>query len=762
MSFSRDMVHVFSLNFFHKEWHFKKVKIDGLDKEGLYVVTKLASVFNRESINVFQCNNNTLMSSVFVCDVMDTCDGFTSKFVADCLSLRSLNNTQNSMTSGIAVKSPLCPPLLSTNIDGSCQMVLQQNKATQVSQPNDLHTLNETIKNRSCKDQGLMQCFEGSQTCFSVPDICVYKVDSAHHLIPCHSGEHVQECKTFKCNMMLKCPRSHCVPWSYMCDGKWDCPGGYDEDRICNDSTRCHHLFKCRDTSQCVHVADVCDGKVDCLQIDDELACELLGVTCPGTCRCFLFAIYCFDVQDSFIVRSSAFPFRLLTLKNCKLQFAVLILQNVECITVLAVINCSLEAICKRFPLSVSLLKLDLSSNKITSILDGCFHPFKHVREINLHSNNISVVHKNAFTSQEKLLMLNLSMNSLLEILHFPVRLKGLSLRGNLLHNQDPEVFSPSSQLVLFTDAFTLCCIAFTKIFCLNVKSWDMNCCLLLDIPLQLGLFVALPLLCFAINIYCCTAVLKNAGTNENFKNIVKSITVSNLLGNCGLLILDWNSFFYGNQFALHQQRWQAGPGCLSVFILTVIFNISCPLFHLVLSFCRLIIVLYPMNPKYKQPSFVYKQVGSIFLLSTFASILCVVNPWHSGTATLPSKMCSPFFDPTKLATLIKFTSQVIIAVQLFVCVSVVFCYICLQVALTRHHKIIQRSSDHNTVSFSSAAKRSSMFALSAPVSWVPSSTVYLTCLYLETYPEELMIWLILSATTTSTTVNPILFLVWQ
>ena len=28
---------------------------------------------------------------------------------------------------------------------------------------------------------------------------------------------------------MFKCPGYHCIPWSYVCDGKWDCPHGYDE-----------------------------------------------------------------------------------------------------------------------------------------------------------------------------------------------------------------------------------------------------------------------------------------------------------------------------------------------------------------------------------------------------------------------------------------------------------------------------------------------------------------------------------------------------
>ena len=90
----------------------------------------------------------------------------------------------------------------------------------------------------------------GHPKCYEISEICNYKLDSMNHLHPCRNGEHLQNCRMFECNMMYKCPRYHCIPWYYICDGKWDCPGGYDESTIqnCGSDRLCANLFKCKNS----------------------------------------------------------------------------------------------------------------------------------------------------------------------------------------------------------------------------------------------------------------------------------------------------------------------------------------------------------------------------------------------------------------------------------------------------------------------------------------------------------------------------------
>ena len=86
-----------------------------------------------------------------------------------------------------------------------------------------------------------------------------------------------------------------------MCDGKWDCTGGYDESKghNCSGNRKCMNMFKCRLSNICIHVGDICDGKQDCTKGDDEHLCLLYGQTCPMQCECLTFVVRCFSVKNT-------------------------------------------------------------------------------------------------------------------------------------------------------------------------------------------------------------------------------------------------------------------------------------------------------------------------------------------------------------------------------------------------------------------------------------------------------------------------------
>ena len=79
-----------------------------------------------------------------------------------------------------------------------------------------------------------------------------------------------------------------------MCDGKWDCPNGIDENLFqCGKYRVCSHMFRCRDSQICILMENICDSINDCPVGDDEIMCELLKVRCPQHCKCLNLAVMC-------------------------------------------------------------------------------------------------------------------------------------------------------------------------------------------------------------------------------------------------------------------------------------------------------------------------------------------------------------------------------------------------------------------------------------------------------------------------------------
>ena len=176
----------------------------------------------------------------------------------------------------------------------------------------------------------------------------------------------------------------------HVCDAKWDCPHGEDEDSC--QEFHCSGLFWCPIEMYCLSFLDICDGKVDCEQTAiDEQFCNM--APCPKKCFCVGYAVSCIDRSLRNIPKLGRRLIILVFRKNRMTH-----LKSSKSLT--------------------SIEHLDLSFNYFSSLekLKEVLKDIKFLNYFNIASNRIQSLGTNVFLSQNKLRYLNISYNPIKSI----------------------------------------------------------------------------------------------------------------------------------------------------------------------------------------------------------------------------------------------------------------------------------------------------------------------------------------------------------
>ena len=311
-------------------WNSYSYKLDSKynQKEVLLICTTHQSEYFVGN-HLFKCSSGVYISYKFVCNGEKDCSGDMDFDEIGCECHIRQNYTSQCKWIYTLSQRIECSDFYFKSWDGTCKpydrIFLDEVKSIAIQTPFYFTLQQKNIYTNKWKEimKGKLSCLsmhDTNNSFYDIPEICSYKLNEEGQLLPCSKGEHLQNCKLHECNMMFKCPDFYCIPWGYLCDGKWDCPYGHDESiyHQCDNRT-CINMFKCKMSSKCLHLDDVCNQHLDCPNKDDEYLCLLKDINCPSLCQCLTFAVRCYGIDILENNPPIYFSYVAMTIVNCTL-----------------------------------------------------------------------------------------------------------------------------------------------------------------------------------------------------------------------------------------------------------------------------------------------------------------------------------------------------------------------------------------------------------------------------------------------------------
>ena len=700
---------------------------------------------NISGMNVFKCAEGAYISLSYLCDGYNDCSGKNPLDETGC----ECQNRDNYSSKCKYIRShshkKKCSVFFIKTREGNCKLYrpVAEDKNTSESQIKD----------------GQLPCYKWNTSMFEVSEICSFQHDNESNLVPCSRGEHLQNCKEFECNMMFKCPNYFCIPWKYVCDGKWDCPGGFDES-TCDRKRICSSMFICKGFSLCIHLGDICDRKFDCPFGDDEHFCSLKGSVCPSVCQCLTFVIKCYktDVDKHFLITKLPHHVIILT----KVLFLADHAASFDNALSLHVTNSNLQQVCSLISHMVFLRALNVSFNKIYHIETSCFAQATLVEIVDLKNNKLQNIFKGSFNDLRYLMFLDLSGNFLSEFSfsHLPIPcLYFLSLTSNTLSRLRVQDFLAINVKIISTQDHRICCAVPSGTSCLARIPWYVSCDQLLPNKSTKASFCCTS---FIILIASCLSMLMLL-TNQPHSSKTFSVTVVSINSVDASLVINmaflWIAdLYFQSDFVFRNVQWRSGAACFTVFGLSLNFALMSPLIICFLSLSRLMIVMNPIKTTFKETGIVVKEISCLLVFCSLLTVTVTTVTWIT-VKVIPISLCSPFVDPTHSVLIVQILACLVISVEMLAVNFILFV----------HQKLVlQLQKSQNMLHYSVAKARSKkslemqllILTVSAILCWIPTCITYLVCMVMDQYPTNLVPWVMVAVTPVNSVVYPAVFVV--
>ncbi len=742
---------------------------------------------------MFECPNKTYISFHYVCDGNIDCAGTPPLDEEGCLCyLHGMNKKCRWLQHNFKQKVT-CSPFYFLSLQGTCELYHPFDQTELYAKlppvflckngleldhkltddlfadcgPNgedEIH-LKELLSHShsfKCPEPDQLPCIEGHSKCYNISDICTFQLDDYGNLIACRTGGHVENCSHFECSNKFKCPQHFCIPFSYLCDGKWDCPKGKDESITagCKNHRQCSNQYKCRMSQICIHFVSVCDRFVDCPLQDDEHLCEVEAVECSSNCECVGLSIFCFNAIISNIQKS----FQAVNLIRCNIIHNNLLTKLYTAVYV-QVILCEIKTVCDISVQLQNAVVFDFASNSLSTIETGCFsnRSNKVLSHILLNKNLIITIHRFAFIGLSSLKVIDLANNLLSHIGEFAFfcsqNIILILFDNNSLAEVDMKAFSYSNAVIMHTENYHICCLIGQRKNCGGERKW-YDCCH--DLLSHLNITITVIFLSIAILFFSITCIIFSRYTTESqkgitgFELIVLAINFADL-SFVSYFVSIWGAhLYYKSIFPIHEQNWRMSVLCYISHELVSNYSLLSPLLLIFSSFSRFVVVAYPMNTKFKQKGFVLKFLMNIFIHLEVIFLFLTVFLWIMNHK-LPFKLCFFFIDPEKLSMVTNFVVWILFSCQILAVLLISLLHILLFVSLKESQRKIQQAT--NARNHSSLILQITTLTCSNFLCWIPCNIIFLTAWFLDTYPIEMVMWATIVIMPLNSLTIPLVFL---
>ncbi len=616
----------------------------------------------------------------------------------------------------------------------------------------------------SCPQGTQLPCRDNFPICYNISNICSYQLNECQKLLHCRTGEHLQNCDEFECNMMHKCTKYYCIPWSYICDGKGDCPHHTDE-KHCGLTQNCAGLYRCEDSNKCIHLNDVCNGWYDCVLKEDESFCSLSQVVCPGYCKCLIVAISCQNLKWVDNTKQNL-PFHVINVAQSDTLQLRLFFYHIKHLSILTLKQNKLQTLCSLLPSTQHAVIIDAGLNQITQISSQCFKKSSTIMIIKLNNNNLSQIDNLAFYGLKSLAILDVSFNKLVKLpAAFSlglVTVQVLFLEGNILELCEDVTIRSENLKHLHASDCTMCCLLSEDVQCLMKKPWFFSCTdLLPGLGIKICFYVESSSIIVISGVSLAFRVhqlQKNTFDSWAFGSTVFSVNLVDITFGIYLTVMWVQDTISDEIFYLYEIKWKSSLLCFLEFTLLLNFNFLSPILLCFLSLERLMVVLYPMNSKFKQTQFVVKKISLLSITIFFLSLCCTMDmKFHS--IQVPFKLCSPFVDPTNSVIIVKITTWAVALLQFSSIIFITVVY----VKLLRELQIgKEKLKDQMSKQRSNRAIIYQLVIVTATniLCWIPSCVVHMISMFSETYPIDMVLWTSIVVMPLNSVVNPVVFTV--